>query len=139
MVCSLFYFSLAWASVVQENTIEVETPLGSYSDLFVNAQSYPPIPRFDLRPTEDGYCVSFVQKNGYQSYHGNANDWIKYINSDTPSIGAVAVMSYGYIDHLELVVDIDSDGVHICDQNFTGQGIVDCRIMDKYHLIGYVR
>ncbi len=113
----------------------VESP-PSISDSYVIAQSRPYT--FDLTPTADGYCVSFVQKNGFQNYHGNANQWIKYINSKVPRVGSAVVESYGTIGHLALVTSITKAGIEVYEQNFVGRWIVSHRILNTYELIGYI-
>ena len=104
------------------------------SDVYVTATNSPVTLKFDLGSTEDGYCVSFVQKNGFGAYRGNANEWIKYINSSEPCEGCAVVMSYGPIGHVALFHNGE-----IWHQNFEGRGIVSHGPLDKSRVIGYIR
>ena len=124
--------SLIWTFLIIKRAGS-EPPPQTYSDQFIVALNAPQTLKFDLGPTEDGYCVSFVQKNGFEAYRGNANEWIKYINSFVPSEGAVVVMNYGEIGHLALFHNGE-----LWEQNFEGRGIVSHRPLDKSHVIGYV-
>ena len=128
---SLFWLLLltVWAA---------EEPQDTYSDQFVVASNSPNLPRgatFDLTPTVDGYCVSFVQKNGFSGLRGNANEWIKYIDPliKEPCEGCAVVMSYGPIGHLALFHNGE-----IWHQNFEGRWIVSHGELDKSRVIGYI-
>jgi surface antigen len=101
----------------------------------------PSISVYKPRATLDGYCVSYVQQYGFEAYKGNANEWIKYINSTEPSIGAVVVLKEGPMGHLALVIDYTGEKVFITEQNYLGRGIVSTRWIDRNYpkIIGYIK
>ena len=90
---------------------------------------------FDPTPTSDGYCVSFVQKNGFSGFRGNANEWIKYIdpNIKEPQEGYAVVLSYGEIGHIGVF-----HAGELWHQNFEGRGIVSHGAIDQSRVIGYI-
>ena len=112
-----------------------EEPQDTYPQQFVIAHNSPVTPKFDLGATEDGYCVSFVQKNGFSQYRGNANEWIRYIDPTItePQEGYAIVMSYGDIGHLGVFHNGE-----VWHQNFEGRGIVSHGQLDKSRVIGYI-
>ena len=115
-----------------------EEPQETYSSQFVIAHNSPKIApgrTFNPDPTEDGYCVSFVQQNGFSGLHGNANEWIKYIDPHTmiPQEGYAVVMSYGDIGHLGIFHNGE-----LLHQNFEGRWIVSHWPLDKSRVIGYI-
>lgn len=138
IVAVSFYSFLAWANVAQEDTIAVDIQSALYVTVLNVPPDSPPSPKFDLTPTEDGFCVSFVKKNGFSQYSGNANEWMKYINSRIPAIGEAVVLSYGDIGHLALITNITDEGIEIYEQNFVGQWIVSHQLLDKRRVIGYI-
>lgn len=138
----ILLLALVWIFLIvkQAGSELTQEDIGSYSDQFIASNYVPYASKFDLTPTEDGWCVSFVQKNGFEAYRGNANEWIKYINSFTPSIGAVVVLSEGKggIGHLALVTAFTEEGVEVYEQNYQQLGVVSHRVIDSSRVIGYV-
>ncbi len=110
----------------------------SIHDNFVEASRIP----FSINkePVGNGYCVAFVQNNGFEHLRGDANVWIQYINSDTPSVGSVVVLDEGEIGHIAIVLMVYSDSILIAEQNYFGRWIVDERelSLDYERIIGYI-
>ena len=114
--------------------------VGNYSENFVKEAPYSLENRlygeFNPNPTLDGYCVSFVQQNGFSELRGNANEWIKYIdpNIKNPLEGYAVVMSYGDIGHLGIYHNGE-----VWHQNFEGRGIISHTLLDRSRVIGYIQ
>ena len=85
--------------------------------------------------------MSLVQQNGYGHLRGNADEWVKYINSKEPLYGAVVVLDEGKLGHLALVEDFDRNSIKVIEQNYEGKGIVSRRIIkrDYARILGFVR
>ena len=109
---------------------------------YVIALSPPSIgPKIAPESTLDGFCVSFVQQNGYGHLRGNAHEWVKYVNSEEPLIGSVVVLDEGKFGHLALVEDFDRNTIEIIEQNYEGRWIVSRRIIkrDYPRMLGFVK
>lgn len=89
----------------------------------------------------NGQCVAFAKwAAGLPGCRGNAIEWTKYINSNEPKEGAVAVFDYGRYGHVAVVTDVKEDAITVKEQNYYGPYIISSRKLDKTdpHILGYV-
>lgn len=97
----------------------------------------------DDNPRVAGQCVNYVKYVTGIEYSGNAFEWVKYINSDSPTKYSIAVIRAGKWGHIGLVVDDDySDGrVTIRSRNWEGLWIIsdDEFDIDDLRIAGYIR
>lgn len=88
-----------------------------------------------------GYCTYFASKQRPDlNIRGNAKDWIKWSNSQTPQIGAVAVNTWaaGGYGHVAIVTAIDGTRVQVTHMNYKGFGVVSTDWTDASYWAGYI-
>lgn len=137
-----FLTQTARAEIVWTNQIDAGREADD-SYIIVGGALYPfnsPKPPIKYEPVGNGQCVALVQAHGYSEYSGNANEWVKYINSNKPKIGNVVVLTEGYYGHVAIVVEVGDDWVKIVEQNYEGLGVVSYRTisMDYVNIVGYI-
>ena len=87
--------------------------------------------------TDDGKCVKYARWLSGIELYGDAYEWEDYINSQSPTLGAVVVFDY---NHLGVVVEIWPDRFKISERNYEGLWIVSERwIEDDATVLGFVR
>lgn len=92
-------------------------------------------------PVGDGQCVAFVQAHGYANLHGNAKEWARYIDTNTPSVGDVVVFRGGRYGHVALITAVIGNSIQVVEQNFYGLYVIDHRevSLSNGSIIGFVR
>lgn len=131
--------SLSWGFPVTASAPNTES-IPDWKDNYVFATTYYDIPKFNLKPTGNGACVDFIKVNGYKEYRGNARDWVKYINTDKPSIGGVVILNESKYGHLGLIIGI-KDGIQIAEQNYKELYQINYRTIptDYLRIIGFIK
>jgi hypothetical protein len=101
---------------------------------------YVPTPEL-YKPVGDGWCVSFVQAHGFEKYTGDAKDWVKYVNSKTPEIGAVVVLNESPLGHLAIVTSFTETTIDIVEQNYKHAYVINYRTLPINYskILGYVK
>ena len=94
----------------------------------------------DDNPRVAGQCVNFAKYVTKLEYNGNASEWNKYINSETPQIGSIVVMHVGRFGHLGVVIKIEDDTITVRSRNWRGLWIISDDIfnIDDDRIVGYV-
>lgn len=89
-----------------------------------------------------GQCVGWIRWITKVDYSGNARDWEKYINSDIPVVGSIAVLKVGYWGHIALTQKKDDSvrKVTFRSRNWRGLWIVssDEFDYDDERILGYI-
>lgn len=100
-----------------------------------------------LSESDNGQCVNFVKYLiGYTNgYSGNAKEWIKYINSEIPSVGSVVVfekfVNPSQLGHLAVVKEVKRNQIKIIERNYGQLYLVNERWIDINDpmISGYIR
>lgn len=96
----------------------------------------------DIDPRTAGQCVLWARWKTGVNISGDAKDWAKYINSNVPQKGYVAVIDASYWDHVGEVAYVDHENhrVSIQSRNWRGLYIVsyDWFDLDDIRLLGYI-
>jgi hypothetical protein len=94
-----------------------------------------------LEGVGDGWCVAYVQANGFSGYSGNAVEWKRYINVASPSAGdAIVLREGGPIGHVAIVSAVSSQSLLLVEQNYEGRYIVSSRSipLDYDRIVGFI-
>ena len=139
ILLAVFFASLGWGFPVIASASYTQS-IPNWSDVYIFPVSIINYTPLNLEPTGNGQCVDFVKANGFEDFRGNAYQWVKYINTDKPSIGDVVVLSESKYGHLALIVGFDK-GIMVAEQNYRGLYIVSTRSIDWGYdkIVGFIR
>ncbi len=103
---------------------------------------YPELPR-ELFDYDNGQCVNYAKTLSGIFHSGNAIDWVRYVDSDTPSLRSVMVFdtSHSELGHLAVVYKIDPrKEILVVERNYIDEWIISTRSLDwdDPSIIGYV-
>ncbi len=88
-----------------------------------------------------GWCTWFAsQQRPDLPVSGNARNWIRWSNSTTPNVGAVAVntSAAGGLGHVAIVIGLDGNRVKVRHMNYKGFGVVSEDWTNKSYWSGYI-
>lgn len=87
---------------------------------------------------EWGWCTFFAsQQRPDLAVTGNAADWIRWSNSTTPRVGAVAVNTSG-LGHVAIVLDFNASQVLVRHMNWHGFGVISEDWIPLSYWSGYI-
>lgn len=109
-------------------------------------QYYPPTTKRIILPCDTaawhaGQCVCWVKTVTGVDFSGNANVWVKYVDTYTPSVGAIVVLKTGNVGHVGIVVKVTKDTITVRSRNYQGLWIVsdDEFQRDDSIILGYIK
>lgn len=95
----------------------------------------------DVNPRTAGQCAIWANYHAGTNYSGNAIEWKKYINSETPEPGDIIVLSLSYWGHVGIVLSVQDGQVTYRSRNQDGLWVVSDNTIptDSQDILGYIR
>lgn len=94
----------------------------------------------DENPRYAGQCVIWVRYYADVDYTGNARDWAKYANTDTPAAGDIIILNLSRYGHLGIIMSVNNGIITYRSRNNGALWVVsdDTISVNDSRILGYI-